>query len=141
MRTVLPRMSVRASVWGRKWQKSFAGRRRTKQERTRIITFTLDSIPMKVNLSTLKIKFHGHLFVIDDVMRRLWNEVSPRVKPACVLHLYYPKMCVTPRDRFHAATAGLPQQVSFFGAMNMLGLAKRVNARILQASTSEVQYG
>eukprot|EP00903_Cladosiphon_okamuranus_P017557 g16171.t1 len=31
-------------------------------------------------------------------------------------------------------------KVSFFGAMNMLGLAKRVNARILQASTSEV-YG
>lgn len=30
-------------------------------------------------------------------------------------------------------------QVSFFGAMNMLGLAKRVNARILQASTSEVR--
>ncbi|CAN0393954.1 unnamed protein product, partial [Ectocarpus sp. 13 AM-2016] len=29
-------------------------------------------------------------------------------------------------------------KVSFFGAMNMLGLAKRVNARILQASTSEV---
>ena len=28
--------------------------------------------------------------------------------------------------------------MSFFGAMNMLGLAKRVNARILQASTSEV---
>ncbi|CAM9123869.1 unnamed protein product [Sphacelaria rigidula] len=31
-------------------------------------------------------------------------------------------------------------KVSFFGAMNMLGLAKRVNARMLQASTSEV-YG
>lgn len=29
--------------------------------------------------------------------------------------------------------------MSFFGAMNMLGLAKRVNARILQASTSEVK--
>lgn len=33
----------------------------------------------------------------------------------------------------------VPSQVSFFGAMNMLGLAKRVNARILQASTSEVR--
>lgn len=31
-------------------------------------------------------------------------------------------------------------KTSFLGAMNMLGLAKRVNARILQASTSEV-YG
>lgn len=31
-------------------------------------------------------------------------------------------------------------QTSVYGAMNMLGLAKRVNARILQASTSEV-YG
>lgn len=34
---------------------------------------------------------------------------------------------------------GTKRQVSFFGAMNMLGLAKRVNARILQASTSEVR--
>jgi nucleoside-diphosphate-sugar epimerase len=31
-------------------------------------------------------------------------------------------------------------KTSFLGAMNLLGLAKRVNARILQASTSEV-YG
>lgn len=31
-------------------------------------------------------------------------------------------------------------KTSFFGAINMLGLAKRVNAKILQASTSEV-YG
>jgi hypothetical protein len=31
-------------------------------------------------------------------------------------------------------------QVSFLGAINMLGLAKRVKAKILQASTSEV-YG
>ena len=31
-------------------------------------------------------------------------------------------------------------KVSFMGAYNMLGLAKRLNCRILQASTSEV-YG
>lgn len=68
-------------------------------------------------------------FIRHDVTEPLYIEVDQIYNLACpaspVHYQYNPiKTCKT----------------SMLGAMNMLGLAKRVNARILQASTSEV-YG
>lgn len=68
-------------------------------------------------------------FIRHDVTEPLYVEVDQIYNLACpaspIHYQYNPiKTCKT----------------SILGAMNMLGLAKRVNARILQASTSEV-YG
>jgi UDP-glucuronate decarboxylase len=67
--------------------------------------------------------------VRHDVRQPYWGEFDLIYDFACPASpAYYQKNAI--------ATA----KISFFGALNMLGLAKRTGARILQASTSEV-YG
>lgn len=68
-------------------------------------------------------------FLRHDVINPLYVEVDQIYNLACPaspIHYQYNPIKTT--------------KTSIYGAMNMLGLAKRVNARILQASTSEV-YG
>ena len=67
--------------------------------------------------------------VRHDVRQPYWGEFNLIYDLACPASpAYYQKNAI--------ATA----KISFFGALNMLGLAKRTGARIFQASTSEV-YG
>lgn len=68
-------------------------------------------------------------FLRHDVINPLYVEVDQIYNLACPaspIHYQYNPIKTT--------------KTSIYGAMNMLGIAKRVNARILQASTSEV-YG
>jgi UDP-glucuronate decarboxylase len=67
--------------------------------------------------------------VRHDVRQPYWGEFDLIYDLACPASPHY-------YQRNAIATA----KISFFGALNMLGLAKRTGARIFQASTSEV-YG
>ena len=68
-------------------------------------------------------------FIRHDVTEPLYVEVDQIYNLACPAS--------PPHYQYNPIKTG---KTSVLGAMNMLGLAKRVNARILQASTSEV-YG
>ena len=68
-------------------------------------------------------------FIRHDVTQPLYVEVDQIYNLACPAS--------PPHYQYNPIKTA---KTSVFGAMNMLGLAKRVNARILQASTSEV-YG
>lgn len=68
-------------------------------------------------------------FIRHDVTNPIYLEVDEIYNMAC------------PASPFHYQYNPIKtMKTSVYGAINMLGLAKRVNARILQASTSEV-YG
>lgn len=82
----------------------------------------------KENIAELFGKFNFE-FIRHDVTQPLYVEVDQIYNLACPaspIHYQYNPIKTT--------------KTSVYGAMNMLGLAKRTNARILQASTSEV-YG
>jgi UDP-glucuronate decarboxylase len=82
----------------------------------------------KENIAHLLGNAHFEM-VRHDVRQPYWGEFDLIYDFACPASpAYYQKNAI--------ATA----KISFFGALNMLGLAKRTGARILQASTSEV-YG
>lgn len=68
-------------------------------------------------------------FIRHDVTKPLYIEVDQIYNLACPAS--------PPHYQYNAIKTA---KTSVYGAINMLGLAKRVNARILQASTSEV-YG
>lgn len=82
----------------------------------------------KKNMETLFDSCHFE-FLRHDVTKELWVEVDQIYNLACpaspVHYQYNPVKTM---------------KTSVMGAINMLGLAKRVKARILQASTSEI-YG
>ncbi len=67
--------------------------------------------------------------VRHDVRQPYWGEFDE------IFHLACPAS-----PRFYQRNAIATAKISFLGALNMLGLAKRTRARILHASTSEV-YG
>jgi len=82
----------------------------------------------KENIAELFGKFNFE-FIRQDVTQPLYVQVDHTYNLACPaspIHYQYNPIKTT--------------KTSVYGAMNMLGLAKRTNARILQASTSEV-YG
>ncbi len=82
----------------------------------------------KENIAHLLSNAHFEM-VRHDVRQPYWGEFDLIYDFACPASpAYYQKNAI--------ATA----KISFFGALNMLGLAKRTGARILQASTSEI-YG
>lgn len=83
----------------------------------------------KVNVLQLQRKYANFEFVRHDVTLPYYCEVDEIYNLACPaspVHYQYNAIKTT--------------KVSFLGSLNLLGLAKRVKARIFQASTSEV-YG
>lgn len=73
--------------------------------------------------------FHNFELIRHDVTQDIYLEVDQIYNLACPAS--------PPHYQYNAIKTA---KTSVIGAMNMLGLAKRVNGRILQASTSEV-YG